>query len=329
MLRIRKLLIIALILGGGWQFFQRFKIEGLEHLSVKTRDPSAIGSSIFSSSTPVPARSSNAVRVASFNIQVFGESKLAKPEVVNSLVQVIRRFDVIAIQEIRATSQTVLPQFLAQINADGSHYDYVIGPRLGRTSSKEQYAFIYDAASIELDRESVYTVNDPQDLLHREPLVASFRVRGPPAEQAFTFTLINIHTDPDETDRELNALDDVIREVRNDGRGEDDVILLGDLNVDDYHFGQLGQMPYIAWAISGVASNMHGDKLYDNILFDSRATTEFTGLAGVFDLPGELRLNMNQALEVSDHRPIWIEFSSFEGGLPGRVARQPTETGKK
>ncbi len=42
-----------------------------------------------------------------------------------------------------------------------------------------------------------------------------------------------VHTDPDETDTELDALDDVFAAVQRSGNGEDDVILLGDLNVDE------------------------------------------------------------------------------------------------
>ena len=89
--------------------------------------------------------------MASFNIQVFGISKLGKPRVMNLLTDVVRRFDVVAIQEIRAQSNDILPRFVDQLNANGRHYDFVIGPRLGRTSSTEQYAFIYDTASIEVD----------------------------------------------------------------------------------------------------------------------------------------------------------------------------------
>jgi hypothetical protein len=191
---------------------------------------------------------------------------------------------------------------------------------LGRTSSKEQYAFIYDRTSLELDRNSIYTVDDPDDLLHREPLVAGFRVRGPPPESAFTFTLVNIHTDPDEVAAELNVLDDVVRAVRADGREEDDVILLGDLNADDKHLGELGQIAYITWAISGKPSNTRGTKLYDNILFDSKATSEFTGKSGVLDLKTEYKLTTEQALAVSDHFPVWAEFNIAEGGQKGRVA---------
>lgn len=272
---------------------------------------------------PPVERAGDSIRIASFNIQVFGEHKLDKPDVAGELAQIIRSFDVVAIQEIRAKAQDIMPRFLALINAEGAHYDYVIGPRLGRTASKEQYAFVYNAASLECDRESVYTVNDPDDLLHREPLVAGFRVRGPPPSEAFTFTLVDIHTDPDETKQELSVLDDVIRAVGHDGRGEDDVILLGDLNADDRHFGELGLMPYLTWAISGRATNTRGDKLYDNILFDTRATSEYLGRSGVVDLMREFKLSMKQALIISDHLPIWAEFSLLEGGRPGRVAVRP------
>ena len=125
----------------------------------------------------------------------------------------------------------------------------------GRSSSTEQYAFLYDTAAIEVNRYSIYTVNDPDDLLHREPLVAMFRVRGPPPQQAFTFVLVNIHTDPDETDTELDALAQVYQAVRRSSGGEDDIILLGDLNVDDQHLGQLGRLDGVRPVVRGMFTN--------------------------------------------------------------------------
>ena len=64
----------------------------------------------------------NGIVVASFNIQVFGESKLAKPNVVEILARVVRKFDIVAIQEVRAKSNDILPRFLRAVNADGSRY---------------------------------------------------------------------------------------------------------------------------------------------------------------------------------------------------------------
>jgi len=274
-------------------------------------------------STPSAPDCEDTIGVASFNIQVFGVSKMKKPRVMEVLAKVVRRFDIVAIQEVRSTDDTILPRFVELVNAEGARYDHVIGPRLGRTTSKEQYAFVFDTERIQVDRSWIYTVNDPQDLLHREPLVARFCVRGPPSDRAFTFNLVNIHTDPDETDTELDALGDVFLAVQRDGRGEDDVILLGDLNVDEYHLGRLGQLPGVAWAISGKTTNTRRDKAYDNIVFDRRATAEYTGRFGVLDLMSEFGLTQDEALEVSDHLPVWAEFSMYEDRTAGPVASRP------
>lgn len=280
---------------------------------------------------PVPPRVGDAaqrgrIRVASFNIQVFGQSKLDKPAVANALVQICRQFDVIAVQEIRSKTQDVLPRFLQMLNADGSQYDYAISPRLGRTSSQEQYAFIYDTASIEMDRALTYVVGDPDDLMHREPFVGAFRVRGLPEGSAFTFTLVNLHTDPDEVELEVNILDDVFLAVRRDGRGEDDIIMLGDFNTDSRRMGELGGLPDIFFAIQSQATNTRGTEQYDNLAFSRQATTEFTGSAGVYDMLSELGINLDQALEISDHLPVWADFSVYEGGELGPFAQTPAGT---
>src|SRR3972149_4180500 len=102
----------------------------------------------------------------------------------------------------------------------------MLGPRLGPSKSKEQYAFIYDTTAVEVNRQSIYTVNDPQDLLHREPLVALFRVRGPPPTEAFTFMLVNIHPGQFESKEELHPLPGACHAPRCPSCGEDDVIIL-------------------------------------------------------------------------------------------------------
>ncbi len=271
---------------------------------------------------PPAVQTDRPIRIATFNIQVFGTSKLAKPEVMEVLARVVRRFDVVAVQEIRSTDQTVVPQFVQHINSQGAQYSFVIGPRLGRTSSKEQYAFLYDTTRIAVDPNTVYTVNDPADYLHREPLVARFQVRAAGSSVPFSFKLVNIHTDPDETDMELDALDDVFLAVQQDGSGEDDVVLLGDLNVDEYHLGQLGKLPGIAWVVTGTTTNTRRNAAYDNIIFHSGATSEYTGLWGVTDLATEYGLTLEQALAVSDHLPVWAEFSPVEA-VAGPMAVRP------
>lgn len=281
------------------------ELQLADQSSAQTQDaPAAAGDP----SQPAP------VRIASFNIQVFGTAKLRKRPVMNVLAEVARRFDVLVIQEVRAKDDRVLPTFVEMINATGRHYDFVIGPRLGRTSSKEQYAFVFDTTRIECDRKSMYTVADPQDRFQREPTVARFRVRAAGEGQPFTFALADIHTEPDEAANELNALADVYVGIQNDGSGEDDVILLGDLNADEYHLGRLGQLPGIFHVVTGVTTNTRRTHMYDNLIFDRRRTVEYTGRWGVLDLRNEYQLSLEQALEVSDHFPVWAEFSPYEGG---------------
>ena len=185
--------------------------------------------------------------------------KLAKPRVGGLLAEIIRRFDIVAIQEVRS-KQDILPQFVDAINATGRHYDYRDRSAPGPHDSKEQYAFVFDPASIEVDRTALYTVADPDDLLHREPLVGWFRVRGPPPD-AGLYVLADRHPHRSRRDEAgAGRAGRRVRAVRDDGRDEDDVILLGDLNVDDQHLGRLGQMSNIHWADLGVASNTRGNE---------------------------------------------------------------------
>ena len=270
---------------------------------------------------PTPLQGGPAIRIASFNIQVFGDSKAANQPV---MCDAGRDHSQLSRRRHSGDSHAgrLLPRQLpAELREPrtAAYYDKVVGPRLGRSSSKEQYAFLYDTAAIEVNRNSIYTVNDPDDLLHREPLVAMFRVRGLPPQQAFTFVLVNIHTDPDETDTELDALGQVYQVVRRTAGGEDDIIVLGDLNVDDQHLGQLGRLDGVRPLVRGVPTNTRQNALYDNIVLHQPSTAEFTGRWGVFNYPRScFKLTPEQALQVSDHLPVWAEFSAYEGA--GRAA---------
>lgn len=308
----------------GWYLFQKYDLRGLEGVQLAPEGQATTQTRAQSDPlAPPPIRSTGTIRVASFNIQVFGKSKAAKPHVMDLLARIVRSFDLVAVQQIQCSDDDLLPNFVELINSADRHYDYVIGPRLGRTRDKEQYAYIFDLTTIEVDRSQLYTVADPDDLLSREPLVGWFRVRGPPPDQAFTFSLVNIRTDPDEIEQELNVLDDVYRVVRDDGRREDDVLVIGDLNADDRHLGQLGQASGMAWVISGMPTDTRGTTQVDNIVFPHQATNEFTGRAGVFDFMRQYNLSMEEALEVSDHMPVWAEFSVYEGAV-GPLALQPS-----
>ncbi|MCY2973351.1 MAG: hypothetical protein NTW52_01655 [Planctomycetota bacterium] len=54
-------------------------------------------------------------------------------------------------------------------------------------------------------------------------------------------------------------------------------------------------------------TNTRQNKAYDNILFHGPSNREFTGRWGVYDLAKSFRLTVEEALEISDHFPVWAE----------------------
>lgn len=271
-----------------------------------------------------PAGIGPTIRIASFNIKDFGQAKAEKPEVMATLADIVRQFHVVAIQEVSSSRDTYfIPKFVQLINQGGRHYDAIVGEALGRSTSKEQYAFIFDADRIDCDRANAYTIGDPEDLIQREPYVATFRAHGVNPDVAFTFTLINVHTTPEPPEvlrGELDALAEVYRAVRRAGVNEDDVIMLGDFNADDAHFRRLGQIPSITPLIRGVFTNTRQSALYDNILIHQPSTTEYAGRSGVFNIMQQYNLALAQADRVSDHFPVWAEFSVYEKDANGIMA---------
>ncbi len=297
---------------------EKFAIWESKNLGAGVLSGATSSSANFSGSSN-SSGSPSSIRVASFHVQALGAAKLAKPHVFEMLVRVLRRFDVVALQGIQSNRDDILPILVERLNQSGRNYDYMIGPRVGRTAPLEQFAYIFDTQRLETDRYQLYTVDDPQDLIAREPLVAWFRTKGHAANQAFTFSMINVRIDPTFAERERQLLPGLVSAVQNDGRGEDDWILLGDFVGGDAELFPLTKIG-TRLALIGIPTNVEGNYMLDEIAFSGPATVEFNGKVGVYDFLRQYNLSLEQALEVSDHLPIWAEFSTLEGAEPGRIA---------
>jgi len=266
--------------------------------------------------TPVPTPnetvtpiSDNTVKIAAFNIQVFGITKASKPEVMDTLAKIIRTYDVVAVQEIRDQSQTSLPLLVTYVNENSSQYDFVVSERLGRTSSKEQYAYIYNTQTIELTG-TPHTYPEPTgtDPFHRQPYITSFRTPN----GNFDAVLITIHTDPDEATEEINTLDDVVEYAQIEYPGEQDFIVMGDLNADGSYFNEdsasdMSSTEYV-WIIdnSQDTTTKSTNYTYDRIILTD--TSDYAGDCGVFRFDTEYGLNYTETVAVSDHYPVYAVF---------------------
>jgi len=291
-------------------------------------DTSALtGGDTITSVSSLPARDGERLLLGSFNLERLGPSKLSEPTTMERIAKVIQQFDVIALQEITSKDQTTLPQLLKWVNRSGRKYDYVISERIGRAASGyyEQYAFVFDTERVNGGKEYCYVVQDDLDVLHREPFVGRFQTKG---RYPFGFTLINIHTDPDEIKYELDVLADVFINVRSFEHPEDDVILLGDLNAGPGKLQRLEQIRNFVPLIHA-PTNTRGTKTLDNIMIDTQSTVEFTGRSGTINLEEMFRVDLAGAEDISDHLPVWAEFSFNEtptsvsamAGAAGRTRR--------
>ncbi|MFH0737882.1 MAG: endonuclease/exonuclease/phosphatase family protein [Candidatus Micrarchaeota archaeon] len=260
------------------------------------------------------------LKVASFNIQVFGESKRSKPEVMDVLARIARNFDVMAVQELRDDTETTLPIYLEKINSlPGPRYASVSSPRLGRTSSKENYAFVYDTDTIRLVPGSNYTFADPPqgsaiDIFQREPFISRFQT----SDGSYDFVLIVIHTEPDGTPAELGNLTLALDDASSRFPDETDFIMLGDMNADCSYLSKseaqglaLRNQSFI-WIVPDEAdtTTKSTDCAYDRIILAGDASEEYLGGWGVYRFDQGFSLNQSQTEDVSDHYPVWASFEN-------------------
>ncbi|GHV72193.1 deoxyribonuclease [Spirochaetia bacterium] len=252
------------------------------------------------------------ITIASFNIQIFGVSKMSKPAVVSILTDIVGRYDLVAVQEVRSLSGEPVERFMALLPP---RYSYVLGNREGRSSSKEQFWIIYDTEKLTL-LDSV-TWPDTDDIYERNPLGVYFKTGG-----EFDFILIDNHVKPSDTVQEINALPAVAAyfiTLWND----DDVLIVGDLNADGAYYDEnllIEVFPETGYTI--IITNDYdttvaeSSNTYDRFIITKSAGEYYTGNFGVlrydelFDFE-ELGL---QPKNVSDHFPIWAEFSTGRAG---------------
>ncbi|SHE67803.1 Metal-dependent hydrolase, endonuclease/exonuclease/phosphatase family [Microbulbifer donghaiensis] len=254
----------------------------------------------------------NTITIATFNIQIFGKTKIGKPEVMQELASIVRKYDVVAIQEIRDIQGRVAPAFKSAINEDGSNYDFVISERGGlqpddQGSGVEQYAYFYNKDAISV-LEDVGLYNDSQnDHFQREPYIARFKAKN----GEFDFALITVHTNPDEAVSEILALPDSVSYAKTHLPEETDFIVLGDFNAscdyaepDDFIGSVI--LDSFEWIVPHDAdTNFSANTAcaYDRIVMTPETSVYFTG---------DWDIDTVSSKKVSDHFPVWAKFYSSE-----------------
>ncbi|XP_063953192.1 deoxyribonuclease-1-like [Lytechinus pictus] len=249
------------------------------------------------------------LKIAAFNVQTMGVSKMGKPEVVNVLKQIISFYDMVLIQEIRDSSGEAIVELLEEVNSYSSEeYNMVISSRAGRSSYKEQYAFFYKKNKMTVLDSFEYPDNG--DRFEREPYVVRFSA---PSTRVGEFVVMALHAKPDDAVNELDLMADAYDYTVNQW-GIRDVAIMGDLNADCSYVGsddwqniRLRTQSKFDWVIPDSAdTTVSGNTncAYDRFVLAGLNLRAMTSGAGVFYFDDFFGLDYTAAKAVSDHYPV-------------------------
>lgn len=286
----------------------------------------------------VPAKTGHNLLIGTWNIRALSaltdkwdaaehDSPKRDWHAIACLAEVISRFDIVAVQEVRRDT-TAMHALLTWL---GDGWDVIASDVTeGDAGNGERLSYMYDARRVRpsgLVGEIVLppTAVGPADQFARTPYVASFE------RERAEFVLASVHVlwGSSAADRlpEIAAFAEWMSDwARRPRDWNENLMVLGDFNLD-----RLGDPLFEAFTSTGlwppaelnhVPRTVFGDDgdrhFYDQIAWFSTPTGEsvlhsmdYTGRAGSFDFvphtfPGLTRAQ--QSWRMSDHYPLWAEF---------------------
>ncbi|KAK7491602.1 hypothetical protein BaRGS_00017241 [Batillaria attramentaria] len=170
------------------------------------------------------------LRIGAFNAKTFGRTKMSNPQNRDYFRQIVERYDVLLIQEVRDSSQRSVRRLRDILTLP---FDFVISQPLGRSSYKEQYAFFYRKDRVIIFDQSQYA--DNQDVFEREPfsiLMAAMWSCTDNDEMSHgtsdRLVLTGFHSTPRDATAEIGHLRDVLDNLRRQFGVQ--TVVMGDLN---------------------------------------------------------------------------------------------------
>ncbi|RVE69049.1 hypothetical protein OJAV_G00073810 [Oryzias javanicus] len=262
---------------------------------------------------------SSSLLLGAFNIRTFGDTKASNETLMNIISTVVHRYDIILIQEVRDVDLSATTKLMEYVNKGGSEFGYVVSEPLGRSTYKERYLFLYRQQAVSVVKN--YTYDDGcepcgTDTFNREPFVVMFSSKN---SASSSFALVPQHTSPDSAVQEVDALYDVVADVRSRW-STNNIVLLGDFNSgcnyvldSEWELIRLFTDKSFHWLIPDSADTTVTTTVcpYDRIVVTSDMVKGVVqGSAQVYDFMADLKLSHSLALDVSDHFPVEVKLSS-------------------
>ncbi|XP_075384147.1 deoxyribonuclease-1 [Tenrec ecaudatus] len=259
------------------------------------------------------------LRIAAFNIQTFGETKMSNDTLSHYIVQVVSRYDLVLVQEVRDSHLTAVGKLLDLLNEfEPDNYHFVVSEPLGRSTYKERYLFLFRPSEVSvLDSYQYDDGCEPcgNDTFAREPTVVRVSV---PNSKAREFAIVPLHSAPLDAVTEIDALYDVYLDVQRRW-GLENVILMGDFNagcsyVSPFQWGsiRLRTSPIFQWLIPDSADTTVKSTHcpYDRIVVAGEELQEaiVPSSAQPFNFQAAYGLSDQLAQAISDHYPVEIQL---------------------
>jgi endonuclease/exonuclease/phosphatase family metal-dependent hydrolase len=282
-----------------------------------------------------PRRTDHNFIVGTWNLRAFGRvyrswsenpgSPKRNLRAMAGIAEIIRRFDVVAIQEVKRETEAIrmlVNDFL------GPSWELIVSDvTAGAAGNVERLACVYDRRRVTpsgLVGEIVLAptaLGDPMTQFDRTPYLVGFQA----ATEKFALLTAHIRygSVPDDRLPELRNLasyvaDEIRDRARFQGAEEVNLIVLGDFNIDKRVDNPLFDAfvstgLWVPEALRNLKTTLGEQaKHYDQIAwFRDDLTLMTEGRAGVIDFAGAVfpELTLSQmSYRVSDHFPLWVEF---------------------
>ncbi len=247
----------------------------------------ANGAEKSNSNTDLTGVGNNSVRIAAWNLQVFGDSKAENETLLREYAARISKHDLVFIQEIRDEDGSAFSRLCREL--DG--YSCFTSSRAGRTNIKEEYGVIYNKSKIIIN--NIIDFNpDIQNRWERPPLALNFTASNSLEADDWIIVYV-LHAKPADATNEIRNLEQLIGNVTYP------VIVIGDLNAD-CSFYNVSQRDFKEW--NWVVKNNEdttvgvSDCAYDRIIINNAMTMRFL----------DYGIEKDIAPEMSDHYLIWL-----------------------
>ena len=263
---------------------------------------------LFSFSSSSTINVDHPISICSWNLMDFGKSK--SDTEIEFIANTVKNYDIVLIQEVVAKDPggaQAVSRLGDALNRKGAKWEYCISERTSGENSykRERYAFLWKTSKVILVGKPWLEVKYQAEI-NREPFYATFKA----GDKEFTLVSFHAITKDMQPETEVKYFKYLPDEYPNLN-----LIFCGDFNLPQSHtvFTPLKSIGYKT-ALVGQKTSLkqtciNNDCLaseFDNFFYNTKKVTFIS--SGVFHFYKSFP-TLNEARKISDHVPIYFDFS--------------------